>query len=77
DWELDRRMRNNERRPTAGATPGPEEAAGAAPGSAWRQRLRGVAGQLRPYRDVRAGFETWRRVALRAWARRGDNGALH
>jgi hypothetical protein len=29
--------------------------------------MRGIAGQVRPYRDVRAGFEPWRRVVLRAW----------
>ncbi len=37
------------------------------------QALRGVAGRLRPYRDVRAGFDIWRRVALREWAAREDS----
>jgi hypothetical protein len=39
--------------------------------------VRGVAGQLRPYRDVRAGFEPWRRVALLAWSQREDPRILH
>ena len=42
-----------------------------------RQRVRGVAGQLRPYGDVRAGFEPWRRVALVAWASRDEGFTVH
>ena len=41
------------------------------------QHVRGVAGQLRPYRDVRAGFEPWRRIALRAWAEDEEAAVVH
>lgn len=37
----------------------------------------GVAGRLRPYRDVRASFEPWRRVALLAWALRDEAATVH
>ena len=42
-----------------------------------RQRVRGVAGQLRPYRDIRSGFEPWRRLALRVWSTSEDGAAVH
>lgn len=41
------------------------------------QRVLGVAGRLRPYRDVRAGFEAWRRLALREWAAREEAMTVH
>ena len=56
---------------TAGETAnGPEQ-------SPRLQRVPGVAGRLRPYRDVRAGFEPWRRLVLREWAAREDAMVVH
>ena len=65
-------MRNEERCVLLRAAPAAGEVGGGARRVQERQRLRGVAGQLRPYCDVRAGFEPWRRVALMAWAARDE-----
>ena len=60
-------MRNEEKRFFAGAVFGTKTANAAAENSPPHQSLKGIAGRLRPYRDVRAGFEPWRRAALQAW----------
>lgn len=70
-------MRDEEQLLLAAVSPDDGDAVDAAPGNPPGQRVRGVAGQLRSYRDVRAGFEPWRRVALQAWARCEDSGTLH
>ncbi len=38
--------------------------------AAMPQPLTSGAGRLRPYRDVRAAFEPWRRAAMVAWSLR-------
>ena len=45
--------------------------------AARRQPVQSVAGRLRPYRDVRAGFEPWRRLALADWAAREKALSVH
>ena len=70
-------MRNDERIIVAADSRGGERQTETAGGAPSRQRVRGIAGQLRPYRDVRAGFEPWRRVALAAWAAREDALTVH
>ncbi len=70
-------MRNEEQRLLASGLPGAKEATSRAEESRQRQRMRGVAGQLRPYREVRAGFEAWRRIALAAWGAREEGATAH
>ena len=70
-------MRNDEQRFLAGVAPGAKNASSRAEQSPPDQRVRGVAGQLRPYRELRAGFEPWRRAALLAWALREKAGTVH
>ncbi len=60
-----------------GATSGGGTTTGATRGIPEPQRVLGIAGQLRPYRDVRAGFEPWRRAALVAWAARENAWVVH
>ena len=70
-------MRDEEQRLLAAGMPGAEEANSRAEKGPLRQRLRGVAGQIRPYRDLRAGFEPWRRLALLAWTTSEENLTAH
>ena len=70
-------MRDEQRCFFAGVAPAPGEADGRAVKSPQVQRVRGVAGQLRPYRDIRAGFEPWRRLALMAWTEREKASTVH
>ncbi len=70
-------MRDEDQRPFAGEAPGTGGAVGGAEDPEPRQRVRGAAGQWRPYPDVRAGFEPWRRLALAAWPVREDGASVH
>lgn len=70
-------MRNEEPSVAPGGTRGGDATTGWAGRIPARQRVRGIAGQLRPYRDVRAGFEPWRRAALVAWAARESSWNVH
>ena len=70
-------MRNEEQCFFAGAAPAPSEANGKEARAQQLQHSRGIAGQLRPYRDVRAGFEPWRRLALAAWSAREEAYSVH
>ncbi len=66
-------MRNQELRFSGVGARDAEEATGEAAESPLSQQLRGVGGQLRPYRDLRSGFEPWRRAALQVWAAREES----
>lgn len=70
-------MRNEQLILFAAEAPAASDVAGGSREVPGRQRMRGVAGQLRPYRDVRAGFEPWRRLALAEWAVRDEVRAAH
>lgn len=70
-------MRDDEQLLFLGEVPDDGDTTDAVPAFPLRQQVRGVAGQLRSYRDVRAGFEPWRRVALQAWERREESGTVH
>ena len=70
-------MRNDKQRFFAVGGPDAKETSNRSEAPARRQRMRGVAGQLRPYRDVRAGFEPWRRVSLVAWGSRVEAITVH
>jgi hypothetical protein len=70
-------MRNKELSVVPVATRGRETTTKAVRRFPARQRMRGIAGQLRPYGDVRAGFEPWRRAVLSAWAARESAWIVH
>ena len=70
-------MRNEEQRLFAVGMPDAEETTSTAEKVALRQEVRGVAGQLRPYRDVRSGFEPWRRLARLAWPGSEESLSVH
>ena len=70
-------MRDEEQCCLVAAVEVARESRGGAAEVAGRQRLLGVAGRLRPYRDVRAGFEPWRRLALADWAAREKALSVH
>lgn len=70
-------MRNDKLTIVPGAGGAGRAGSGAAGSTPLEQGVRGVAGRLRPYRDVRAGFEPWRRVALVAWAAREEAWTVH
>ena len=70
-------MRNEKQLLLAGAGSGMREAADPARELPPHQLMRGVAGRLRSYGDVRAGFEPWRRAGLLAWALRQGTGTVH
>ena len=75
--ELEGTMHDEERRDEAVEAPGADRKTTRWGNSPYRLRVRGVAGRLRPYRDVRAAFEPWRRVALGAWAARDPSFTVH
>ena len=70
-------MRDEDQCFFAGAVPTPSEANGRVEAAPQAQRMHGVAGRLRPYRDLRAGFEPWRRLALAAWSAREEAYPVH
>ncbi len=70
-------MRDEEQSFFAGVLPAADKANDSAGEDRPSQRMRGVAGQLRPYRDVRAGFESWRRVAMQVWTAREEANTVH
>ncbi len=65
-------MRNETRCFFAGAAAAVNGGDGGSGEPARSPPVRGGAGRLRPYGDVRASFEPWRRVALLAWAAREE-----
>ena len=70
-------MRDEEQRLFAAGMPDAEETNSRAEKGPLRQEVRGVAGQIRPYRDVRSGFEPWRRLALLAWTTSEESLTVH
>ena len=70
-------MENEEQSFFASHHRGAKTVTGAARDRPRRQQVGEIPGRLRPYRDVRAGFEPWRRVALLAWASREEASTAH
>ena len=70
-------MRNEERHPIPQDGADSKGEAVSAEEPSRQQQIRGVAGRLRPYRDVRAGFEPWRRLAMLAWDDYDDQLTVH
>ena len=65
-------MRKEEQCVFAGGSPTAGEVTKGPGDGPQHQRALGIAGRLRPYRDVRAGFETWRLLALQEWVAREE-----